>query len=423
MDVLHRNRSLAGGLLPALLAACTAIAAMTSTGCTWLGGRQSGELAVDVPAGAGVKSPATPNVHAAVGTHAVVPASANVPVHPGASFPGGPQMPAGPGAVVEVRGQDHGHILPSQAVPRELQKISLQAYVLEPPDIVMIDVVRAVPKSPYVIEALDALQIVVEGTLEGQPIAGIYAVDPGGVVHLGPAYGAVRVKGLTITEARDAIERQLRASLSDVRVSMNLAQAGGQQQIIGEHLIGLDGTINLGSYGSVYVTGMTIDQARAAIEQHLSEFLEAPKISLTVFAYNSKTYYVIVEGAGQGDRVTRLPITGNETVLDAISNVGGLTALSSKTIWIARPAPAGVQCDQILPINWREITRGGSTATNYQVLPGDRIFISEDRFVALDSTLEEMLRPFERILGFSALGAQTIQQMQRFPKGFNQGGF
>jgi polysaccharide export outer membrane protein len=56
-------------------------------------------------------------------------------------------------------------------------------------------------------------------------------------------------------------------------------------------------------------------------------------------------------------------------------------------------------------------------------LPGDRIFISEDRFVALDSTLEKLLRPFERLLGFSALGAQTIQQFQRFPKGFNQGGF
>jgi polysaccharide export outer membrane protein len=329
----------------------------------------------------------------------------------------------GQGAVVEVRGQDCDALPPGQAVPRELQKISLQRYVIEPPDIVLIDVVRAVPKAPYLIEALDALQIVVEGTLEGQPIAGIYAVDPGGMVQLGPAYGGVKVKGLSLTEAREAIEKHLRAAIVDPRVSVSLAQIAGQQQIVGEHLVGPDGTVNLGSYGSVYVTGLTLDEARAAIEEHLTAFLEAPKISLDVFAYNSKTYYVIIEGAGQGDRVSRLPVTGNETVLDAISNVGGLTALSSKTIWIARPAPAGVDCDQVLPVNWREITRGGSTATNYQILPGDRVFISEDRFVALDTTLEKMLRPFERLLGFSALGAQTVQQMQRFPRGFTQQGF
>lgn len=406
MDAFHRTT--VAGHWPRLWLAAVALACFNASGCTWLGGGATGELGVDVPATDARAASFHPRgVPASSAAPGVVPASAAAPA----------------GAMVHVRGQDHGDLPPSQAVPRELQKISLQRYVLEPPDILLIDVVRAVPKSPYTIEPLDALQIVVEGTLEGQPIAGIYAVDPGGFVQLGPAYGGVLLKGLTLTEAREAIERQLRSSLVEPRVSISLAQSGGQQQIVGEHLVGLDGTVNLGSYGSVYVTGMTLDQARAAIEEHLSRYLDSPKISLDVFAYNSKTYYVIVEGAGQGDRVTRLPITGNETVLDAISNVGGLTALSSKTIWVARPAPAGVECDQILPVKWRDITRGGSTATNYQVLPGDRIFISEDRFVALDATLEKMLRPFERLLGFSALGAQTIQQFQRFPKGFNQAGF
>ncbi|MEX2186442.1 MAG: polysaccharide biosynthesis/export family protein [Pirellulales bacterium] len=394
MDFAHQmtfraagNRTVGVCLRAALLVAV----ALPFAGCRGLSRGGSGDLGADVPAEDSA----------------------------GASSAGAVSL----GAVVEVRGQDQGGLPPSRIVPRELQKISLQPYVLEPPDIVLIDVVRAVPKSPYTIESLDALQIVVDGTLEGQPIAGIYAVDPGGFVQLGPAYGGVKLKGLSLVEAREAIEKQLRASIVDPRVSISLAQIAGQQQIVGEHLVGLDGTLNLGSYGSVYVTGMTLVEARAAIEAHLGEFLEAPKISLDVFAYNSKKYYVIVEGAGQGDRVTPLPITGNETVLDAIGTVGGLTALSSKTIWIARPAPAGVDCDQILPVNWREITRGGSTATNFQILPGDRLFISEDRFVAIDSTLEKMLRPFERLLGFTALGAQSVQQLQRFPKGFNQGGF
>jgi polysaccharide export outer membrane protein len=196
---------------------------------------------------------------------------------------------------------------------------------------------------------------------------------------------------------------------------------GGQQQIVGEHLVGLDGTVNLGTYGSVYITGMTLAEARQVIEQHLTAFLDEPKISINVFSYNSKVYYVIIEGGGQGDRVQRFPITGNETVLDAISNIGGLTPFSSKAIWIARPAPYGIVCDQVLPVNWRDVTRGGSTATNYQVLPGDRIFISESRLVAFDATIERLTRPFERMLGFTALASQTIQSVQRFPRGFQQG--
>ena len=63
------------------------------------------------------------------------------------------------------------------------------------------------------------------------------------------------------------------------------------------------------------------------IERHLSTYLEAPQVAVDVFAYNSKTYYVITQGAGQGDDVTEFPITGNETVLDAIAQLGGLSQL------------------------------------------------------------------------------------------------
>ena len=50
------------------------------------------------------------------------------------------------------------------------------------------------------------------------------------------------------------------------------------------------------------------------------------------------------------------------------------------------------------------ITRVGDIATNYQVLPGDRIYIAEDKLVALDSNLQKLIAPAERIIGFSLLG-------------------
>ena len=316
-----------------------------------------------------------------------------------------------------------GGEIPDARPPAELTKMSLPTYRIEPPDILLIDAIRIAPKSPYFIESLDILQIVVAGALPEEPIAGSYQVEPSGIVNLGPSYGPLKVEGLSIEEARDAIARHLRAILQAPQVSISLLQASGQQQIAGEHLVGPDGTINLGIYGSVYVAGHTIEQARMAVENHLSQFFGEPRVSVDVFAYNSKVYYIVTEGAGFGDQVVRVPITGNETVLDAISQIGGISQLSSSRIWISRPAPHGTGCDQILPVDWSGITRGANTCTNYQLLPGDRIFLAEDRLRALDGLLSKVLNPIERVLGFTLLGTQTVQTINRLPNGFNQGVF
>src|SRR5271163_2751776 len=74
-----------------------------------------------------------------------------------------------------VRGQ-HPHLdgspAPSQEVtpyqnsaPTEMLKTSLPTYVIEPPDTLLIDAVKLVPKPPYKIEPLDVLQVLVVGTL------------------------------------------------------------------------------------------------------------------------------------------------------------------------------------------------------------------------------------------------------------------
>lgn len=307
------------------------------------------------------------------------------------------------------------------SAPRELQKITLPEYIIEAPDILLIDAVKVIPKPPYRIEPLDILQIAVEGTPADQPISGFFTVDTDGKVQLGAAYGAVKVAGMTVEEIAVAVERHLRGLIGAPRVTVNLAQTIGQQQIVGEHIVAPDGTVNLGMYGRVRVTGLTVKEARKAIEDHLAQRLLDPKVSVDVLAYNSKAFYVVLEGTGTGDRVQRFPITGNDTVLDAVAQVGGLGQVSNRNVWIARPAPRHVGCDQILPVNWRDITRGGSARSNYQVLPGDRIYVAEDRMLAFGSTVERMTAPFERLFGFVLLGAQTVQTLQRFPDGLNQG--
>jgi polysaccharide export outer membrane protein len=204
-------------------------------------------------------------------------------------------------------------------------------------------------------------------------------------------------------------------------VTVSLGEIGAKQQISGPHLVGPDGMVTLGGYGQVSVVGLTVEQAKAAVERHLARTLEEPEVSIDVYSYNSKVFYVVTQGAGLGDGVTRFPITGNETVLDAISLINGLSPNSSTQIWVARPGRNNQGCHQILPVDWLSITQCGDTQTNYQLMPGDRVYVAEDRLIAMDTWLGKLIAPAERIFGFIALGTSTVSELRFFHRG-GQGG-
>ena len=329
------------------------------------------------------------------------------------TMPNGPSCAGGPG------GFDGG----PGPIPTEINPVSLPPYVVAPPDILYIDAARLVPRPPYRIEPLEVLLIQVTETLPGQPINGPFVVTPEGSISLGYGYGTVRVQGLTIDQIQAAIRSHLAGVLRNAQVSVSLAQFRGMQQTKGEHLVRPDGTISLGAYGSIYVAGMTLGQVKCAIEHHLAQYVVNPQVSVDVYAYNSMWYYVIFDGGGYGEQVYRLPITGNETVLDAISNLQGLPPQGSTwRIWVARPAPCGHQCDQILMVDWNAITKGGSTCTNYQILPNDRVYVDADCLVKTDLWLAKILAPVNRVLGTTLLGASTYQTI-RFSNNGNGGAF
>jgi polysaccharide export outer membrane protein len=299
-----------------------------------------------------------------------------------------------------------------------LAKVSLPPYVIESPDVLVIDAVRLVPLPPYRVEPLDVLAIRVTGTLPENPIAGLYTVETDGTVNLGAGYRSVYVAGMTVEEARGTIEKQLQTILAKgYQVTVAVAEARAMQQVRGPHLVRTDGTVSLGTYGSVYVDDLTIPQARAAIEAHLSQYILNPQISLDVSGYNSKVYYVIFDGGGFGEQVNRLPMTGKTTVLDALALVNGLPIISDKHhLWLARPSP-GDQCgEQTMEIDYIGIARRGETATNYQVLPGDRIYVKADPLVSLDTFLARFYSPIERTFGLILLGT-TMDQSFRAPGG------
>jgi polysaccharide export outer membrane protein len=184
--------------------------------------------------------------------------------------------------------------------------------------------------------------------------------------------------------------------------------------ISGQHLVRPDGTISLGIYGSAFVGGMTLDQARESIAAQLRTRInevDTRVLNVDVLAYNSKFYYVITDGGGYGEQVYRLPVTGSETVLDAIGQINGLPPVASKKhIWLARRVPGDHQ-QKVLPVDWIAIAQHGSTETNYQILPGDRIYVRAQKLIKIDSGLAKFLSPIDRLLGTTLLGSSVVNSI------------
>ena len=59
-------------------------------------------------------------------------------------------------------------------------------------------------------------------------------------------------------------------------------------------------------------------------------------------------------------------------------------------------------------VDYKAITEFGDNRTNYQLMPGDRLLVAEDRLIAADTYLAKLFSPLERAMGFSLLTVGTV---------------
>src|SRR5207244_1434161 len=121
----------------------------------------------------------------------------------------------------------------------------------------------------------------------GLTVSGILRIEPEGTIRLGLKFGTVPVAGLTVDEARAAILKRIEPEVKKPLIEqgdivVELAEYRGLQQVRGEHLVRPDGTVGLGTYGEVHVAGLTLPEAKAAIEEYLAQFILKPEISVDV---------------------------------------------------------------------------------------------------------------------------------------------
>ena len=144
-----------------------------------------------------------------------------------------------------------------------------------------------------------------------------------------------------------------------------------------EQKIKPDGTIDLGQYGRLVVTGMSLDEIRDAVERKIAEKEEKNEpIHIQLTEPESQVYYVV----GEVNSPASYPIIGRETVLDAVLAAGGLSAQADRHNLILSRPTSPASCRAVLPICFRHIVELGDSSTNYQVMPGDRIYVPSVTF-------------------------------------------
>ena len=196
------------------------------------------------------------------------------------------------------------------------------------------------PMGQYVVEPPDVITIEVLQGLPGRPISGERLVRPDGTISLG-FYGDLYVSGLTLSEIKTKVIRHLQRYLKD--------------EVLG--LIKVDPETN-----------QPLDD-RATGKAIVKDPKDSDRVYVAISKSNSKHYYVQGAVAIPG----RCAITGLETVLDAIHVAGGLAPDADHNHVFLYRNDAGGGPVQPLKIDVDQILMGDDLSTNYQLMPGDRL--------------------------------------------------
>jgi polysaccharide biosynthesis/export protein len=129
-----------------------------------------------------------------------------------------------------------------------------------------------------------------------------------------------------------------------------------------------DGKISLPLLDDVQAAGLTPKQLAVSVTEKLKKYIADPRVTVVVTAINSKRVFMVGEVLHAGP-MSMLP---NMTVLQALSSAGLSQFANTKKIYVLRTV-AGKE--QKMPVNYRELVKGGSIDQNYVLQPGDTIVV------------------------------------------------
>jgi polysaccharide export outer membrane protein len=165
------------------------------------------------------------------------------------------------------------------------------------------------------------------------------------------------------------------APVSDIQVPIDYIvgpgdtlniQLYGNEPATYELTVGRDGRVNFPKLGPIMVSGMSFDQARSAIKQHVDQQLIGSQVSVTMGDLRSIRVFVLGEARKPGSYT----VSGLSTMTNALFVSGGVKKIGSlRNIELKRNGKL------IGVLDLYSLLLHGDTSGDQHLLPGDVIFI------------------------------------------------
>ena len=117
-------------------------------------------------------------------------------------------------------------------------------------------------------------------------------------------------------------------------------------------VVRIDGKITFPLLDDIHAAGLTTMELKAVIQKRLSDFVEAPQVTVTLINPGSQRYYILGEVNNTGE----YPIGKSLTILQAFAIAQGFTEWASKKEIILFRRENGQE--RIIRVNYKDITRG-----------------------------------------------------------------
>lgn len=153
--------------------------------------------------------------------------------------------------------------------------------------------------------------------------------------------------------------------------------------------VGADGCIDLGDYGRLRVEGKTTPE----IAQRLGEILGLSAADVRVRVAEFHSQHLLLFGQVIGWQRT-IPYHGQETVLDVLQRVGGITkGAEPRDVYVVRAHMLEGTRPEIFQIDLDAIVVDKDMSTNIRLQPYDQIYVGETRKSRVERNVPPWLRP------------------------------
>jgi polysaccharide export outer membrane protein len=163
-----------------------------------------------------------------------------------------------------------------------------------------------------------------------------------------------------------------------------------------------DGRISFDLIGEVVVEGKTVEEIQREITARIEQFIVHPDVTVVLKNSNSRRYYIF----GEVKKPGAYALIGHVTALEALGSAGGPTRFASLgSARLVRPSEGkGLR----YAVNFKQISRYGDSATNYELQPGDVIYVPPTLSARIGYAIGVIFFPIQQILGLGGKATNVI---------------